>query len=488
MSNYDRNTRSVSRSKKGWIPWLRRGIQVLCFLLVPSLFIQIWNSLKEVFMLILHGEGTLSTIAPDLVLLITATAVTALAGRFFCGWMCSFGAMQDLLYRLPRLGKKHSRRSVSERTDDILKVVKYSLLIAIVVFVWGLQLVTIPSGTSPWDFFGMISVFWNMPALSVLFPAFIPAAILLAAIVAGSFFIERFFCRYLCPLGAYFSLISRARLFYVSKPRENCGRCSLCSVKCSVGIPLGETNRVKDGECIDCMECVRYCPSANAELAVDERERNALAAGAVSCVLIAGSSYLGNFVSMQANAGTGSYMASAASEDTTSASETDTTAATSADVIVSGQAASSADSADVSSENTTAEAASEDTTTAATAAAASDETQAVASTSSGVASQIADGTYTGTGTGLRGTTTVQVTVAGGQITDISVVSYEDDQQFFSRASSTVIDEILQQQDVSVDAVSGATYSSNGIMEAVADALNVSYTPATVSQQGGPGMH
>ncbi|MCH3954431.1 MAG: FMN-binding protein [Eubacterium sp.] len=62
----------------------------------------------------------------------------------------------------------------------------------------------------------------------------------------------------------------------------------------------------------------------------------------------------------------------------------------------------------------------------------------------------------------------------GKITDITVESYEDDDQFFNQAQSTVIDENLSNQSVNVDTVSGAAYSSNGILEAVADALNISF--------------
>lgn len=87
---------------------------------------------------------------------------------------------------------------------------------------------------------------------------------------------------------------------------------------------------------------------------------------------------------------------------------------------------------------------------------------------------ISDGTYQGEGTGFRGTTSVSVTVENGAIVDITVESYEDDQEFFVRAESSVISEILSAQSLDVQTVSGATFSSNGIIEAVANALNVTF--------------
>ena len=83
---------------------------------------------------------------------------------------------------------------------------------------------------------------------------------------------------------------------------------------------------------------------------------------------------------------------------------------------------------------------------------------------------VADGTYEGTGSGFRRTTTVSVTVKDNAITDITIQSYEDDTAFFTRAKDTIISEIISTQSLDVPTVSGATFSSNSILNAVADAL------------------
>ena len=86
-------------------------------------------------------------------------------------------------------------------------------------------------------------------------------------IMLGSVLIERFFCRYLCPLGAIFALVSRFRRFRIKKPREKCGECRLCTWKCSMGIPLNRCDVIASGECIDCFACVDVCPRHNAKAA-----------------------------------------------------------------------------------------------------------------------------------------------------------------------------------------------------------------------------
>lgn len=89
-----------------------------------------------------------------------------------------------------------------------------------------------------------------------------------------------------------------------------------------------------------------------------------------------------------------------------------------------------------------------------------------------------DGTYTGSGTGFEGTISVQVTISGGKIADISILSSVDDEPYFSNAK-TLISKIISSQSTNVDTVSGATYSSVGIITAVRNAL----AKAAVSSDG-----
>ena len=85
-------------------------------------------------------------------------------------------------------------------------------------------------------------------------------------------------------------------------------------------------------------------------------------------------------------------------------------------------------------------------------------------------SKIKDGTYEGQANGYRGVVKVSVTVKDHKITAIKVLSNSDDAAFFNRASTGVIKNILDKQSLKVDVVSGATYSSNGIIKAVKNAL------------------
>lgn len=82
-----------------------------------------------------------------------------------------------------------------------------------------------------------------------------------------------------------------------------------------------------------------------------------------------------------------------------------------------------------------------------------------------------DGTWTGTGRGKSGTITVDVTIRDGKIAAIDIVSTRDDKEYFNQAAALVPGEILASQSLEVDVASGATISSEGIIAAVADALD-----------------
>ena len=81
-----------------------------------------------------------------------------------------------------------------------------------------------------------------------------------------------------------------------------------------------------------------------------------------------------------------------------------------------------------------------------------------------------NGIYTGTGEGYRGKVTVTVKVADGKITELVLDDYADDKSYMERAENRIFQEMISRQNTDVDAVSGATYSSNGLIEAVNKAL------------------
>lgn len=377
-------------------------VQLLFFILLPSLYIQALNGIKQIYLAVINLSFT-SALLPSLVEVIAIFPITMLLGRFFCGWMCAFGSFTDFIYQIT--GKLfHRKWKINSQVDAVLKYLKYVILAIVAAAIWTLN-ISIFGTASPWDAFGMLVTVGKLPDLSYVLSNLLIGFLFFILIMIASVFVERFFCRYLCPLGAVFAITSKLRIGKIRKPTKDCGKCRICTNNCAMGIPLYQSDTVKSAECINCMKCVAVCPRANVNYAIADKDVRSLVVSAATVAVITGGYY------------TTSYACSAITNNSTSISS-----------------------------------------------------QATSETS---ASQIyADGTYEGTGSGFRnGTTTISVTIENDVITDISTVSYEDDRPFYEQASSVVFSEILSSQSADVDSVSGATFSSNGIMEAVTDALS-----------------
>ena len=398
-------------------------LQIVFFVALPTLYISAFGAIRDIAAALFTLDFS-AGLLPQVLEVLAVIPVTVLFGRFFCGWMCAFGAYGDLITRISnKLFKK--KRKIGEKVDASLKYVKYAVLGVIILVEWILKS-TVFDSASPWDVFGMIATVGKAPDFAYVLTSLTAGLVIFTAITAASVFVERFFCRYLCPLGALFAIASALRISKIRKPSAGCGKCRVCTDACAMGIPLYKTETVKTGECFNCMKCISACPRGNTSFSVAGSDVRPLLASVAAVGVITGTYY------------TNCYTMSAAASNSVSAVQT------------------------VTAEADTAETAAEAGSTA-----------AVTEETSAAAGQYTDGTYHGSGTGFRGgTTTVTVVVSGGKITEITVDSYEDDGPFFSRAYPAVTAEIIAAQSTDVDAVSGATYSSNGIMQAVADALGI----------------
>ncbi len=183
-----------------------------------------------------------------------------LLGRIICGFLCPFGLIQELLYKIktPKLKKN--------RVTRVLSYFKYVILVFLVVIVpilYGLRNVPLPgfckyicpAGTIE-GCFGLLANKVNSGLFASLGPLFTWKFILAVSIIVGSVFIFRVFCRFICPLGALYGLFNRFAILGIKLERPKCTDCGLCISKCKMDI-----SKVGDHECINCGECVSVCPT-----------------------------------------------------------------------------------------------------------------------------------------------------------------------------------------------------------------------------------
>ena len=265
---------------------IRICLQILFFIWLPSLYISAFSGLQEIFTALVKGTFSLSALWPDLLAFTAAVPLSILFGRFFCGWMCAFGALTDWVFRIFSRWTKNKVR-ISRKGDFVLKILKYVLLAVLLALGWLAGSLSL-SAMSPWDAFGMLFTVGAAPALVFVLQSLLPGFILLVLILLASAFVERFFCRYLCPMGAFFALTSAARVIYIDKPRDGCGKCQICTKNCAMGIPLNQMDRVKSGECISCMKCVDVCPRKNVKVRAGKTQIQPAVIAVVMAALITG--------------------------------------------------------------------------------------------------------------------------------------------------------------------------------------------------------
>lgn len=499
------NRKNFLKNKK--INWIKVVIQILSFALIPGLFEGEFAAVGNIVSCIYKGNISWESVKYSVWMLVATVPATVLVGRFFCGFFCSFGAVQDLLWlgshRLRALfpGKRNLKKA-----DRIFRFAKYAVLFYFIIFVWSG--VTAVKTAGLWQVFGQYVSFGHWPGLKPLLSV---GGILLLVIFIGSLFVQRFFCRYFCPMGAIYSLISRVSFLKIEKPRERCGKCHLCTSKCTMGMNLTKKDRIAGGECINCQKCVSWCPKGNAHF----RSRYGVLIGVgVTCVTIMVSQLLiagnlarektadsvkktaendagGNFqngiyigtgegyrgkVTVTVKVADGkitelvlddyaddkSYMERAKNrifQEMISRQNTDVDAVSGATYSSNGliEAVNKALGNEEGEGKKPEQEESEDKQSFIEA---------------GRFQNLTDGIYTGSADAFRGDVEVQVTVEKQKVTDISILSYCDTEEYFFRAAPAVIEQMKAEQSLNVDAVSGATYSSNGIIHAVANALEI----------------
>jgi len=179
----------------------------------------------------------------------------------FCGWLCPFGSLSELLYKIGgAVGLKRFQFQLSRKWHDRLKWVKYGVffaLLAVSFFSMGLaeKLAEIEPFKTTF-LVGMFNRSW-------------PYTLFAAGLLGLSIFIERPFCKYLCPLGASLAMPSTFRWFGLDRKQE-CSSCKACAVGCGAQA-IDANGRIDHRECLHCLDCMvlytdcQACPPLSQE-------------------------------------------------------------------------------------------------------------------------------------------------------------------------------------------------------------------------------
>lgn len=221
--------------------------------------------------------------------------IGAVLGRWFCGWICPMGFIQDMITNF-----HDTLHMISPRTHEWAKKTKYFILAGILFisgtlgltlylgvgaeykaalgpFANGVGIALSPEttlfGTLPRLIFDVRENFRGFFATPVTFDRVwnlitgIPTLLAVQLLVLGIFFygaykIPRFWCRYLCPMGATMAVLQKNSYLGISRDPVKCSKCPHCEIACPMQIKILDLpwEKFNDAECILCMECVDSCP------------------------------------------------------------------------------------------------------------------------------------------------------------------------------------------------------------------------------------
>lgn len=318
MSDYERTDRGKQRLQKA----LRLGVLVGLLALVTGIgVLHQYGGVKpvgvdalcpfggiETLGTLITSASLVSKIAVSSVVLLGATVLLALLfQRAFCGYLCPLGGMQDMFGWLGKVVFKGRKRpQVPAAVDRWARYLKYGVLAFAAIGTWlaaegllagfgfepGSALVIRPY--DPW-------VAWMHLSSAEVFAEFSIGLVILGVSLVGSLVYERFFCKYLCPMGAFLGLAGKLSFFKVRRNAETCIDCTACDKACPVNIKVSEADVVTSAECISCNECVNSCPVKDT-LVVAPKTGTAMKTGTVfasvlgiMAAVVVGATLLGGF-------------------------------------------------------------------------------------------------------------------------------------------------------------------------------------------------
>ncbi|MFA6469185.1 MAG: 4Fe-4S binding protein [Bacteroidota bacterium] len=227
-------------------------------------------------------SGTLNTIHPaGSIILLAIIAVSIVMKKAFCSWLCPIGTLSESLWML---GQKLFNRTftVWRWLDYPLRSLKYLLLF---FFVYSIAVMSVPDLEtfiySPYNKVADIKMY-------LFFAEITPFALgTIIALMLLSVEIKNFWCRYLCPYGALLGMAGLLSPFRITRIKESCIDCKLCTKVCPSNIKVHAVTQVWSDECTSCMRCIEECP-VKETLVLRTKKSSATVAPYVFGILIAG--------------------------------------------------------------------------------------------------------------------------------------------------------------------------------------------------------
>jgi uncharacterized protein with FMN-binding domain/ferredoxin len=401
--------------------------------------------ITSLFDLFGSGMPILQVLASPITFIAGGVIIIAIfLGPLFCGWACPFGAYQDFVAIIGKkiFGNKYNTFLSKFKIDKYLRYIRYIVLIFVIYFAATLNM-TILEKINPYH--SLLNLFVGQVVISAL--------MVLILITIGSLFIQRPWCKYLCPYGAFLGLFNKIKIFKIFRNKNTCVGCKKCTRSCPMNIDVSNKESVNDLQCISCMECTskNNCPIKNTvKLSNGEESEQKM----IKKQLILGTTAGLAIGSILTATGMSIFNKTDVNAATTNTTNENTP------IFNDSQ---NGNQGTIPQQGTEGQGKSR-----------GKEHKSVSNTPIETidiqAGKYKDGTYTGTGTGYSTGLKVQVVIASGKISDVKVVSNNETPRFAATPIKQIPAAIISAQSTNVSTVSGATMTSRGIIEATNNAL------------------
>ncbi|MHB1314652.1 MAG: 4Fe-4S binding protein [Christensenellales bacterium] len=189
------------------------------------------------------------------ILMILGILTAVLFGSIFCGYICPFGTFQEWLGKLGRkLFPKKFNHIIPPKIDRVLRYLRYVVL-ALIVYLTAVTATLVFQAYDP--YYALFNFFTTEVALS--------AYIVLGAFIVLSLIVERPWCKYFCPYGAFLGLFNKFRIFKIRRHKNTCIHCEKCDKVCPMNIEVSKDETIHNHQCITCHQCTSdmVCPVKN---------------------------------------------------------------------------------------------------------------------------------------------------------------------------------------------------------------------------------
>ena len=181
--------------------------------------------------------------------------LTLLFGPVFCGWICPFGTVEEFIGKIgKKIFKKKYNNFIPSNIDKLLRYFRYIILILVVVNT-AISGKLLFSNFDP--YFALFNI-WSSEVTRL-------SLLILGLILVGSLFVERPWCKYLCPFGALLGIFNFFRIVKLKRNEKSCINCKVCDQVCPMNIDISTSKVITDHQCISCLLCTdeMACPVSN---------------------------------------------------------------------------------------------------------------------------------------------------------------------------------------------------------------------------------